>query len=98
MALGATVGTETSLLTGASYDIKPTTASAEWIIHNIYVVDGASTSITVEKGNGTTWVLIDTITESMMGLTMHVTYTHYIRLTNLEGSTTYVGYDGMASA
>jgi hypothetical protein len=95
MAIGETIGTEETLTTGASCDIKPTGSGDEWIVHNIYVVEGES--VKVEKGNGTIWVHVDTVDSSMLGFYFHCTYTHYLRLTNMEATTTYVGYDGIQS-
>lgn len=95
MVLGQTIGTEVELLSGASYDIKPTQSSDEWIVHNIYVTDGKS--IKVEKTNGTVFVHVYTDSTSVSGV-FHVTYTHYIHITNMAGETIYIGYDGIASA
>ncbi len=92
MAIG-TVSDTIELTAAASTTIKPTGVTDEWIIHNIYVDDGKSVS--VEFGDGTNWIDVDTITESMLSYYFHVTYTDYIRLINNEGTTIYVGYDGV---
>lgn len=92
MAIG-TISDTVELTAGASTTIKTAAVNDEWIIHNIYIDDGMSVS--VEFGDGTNFIDVDTITESMLSYYFHVTYTNYIRLTNNEASTIYVGYDGV---
>jgi hypothetical protein len=89
-----TIADEGSLTAGASTTIGPTSANGAWVVHNLYVTN--SKQLKVEIGDGTYWVHIDTITESMLAFCFHLTYTHKLRITNLEGSTIYYSYDGVS--
>jgi hypothetical protein len=88
-----TIADTIHLTTGASTTIRPSSASEEYIIHNIYVEDGKSAK--VEFGDGTNWVVVDTITMSLLAMYFHCTRTDYLRLTNMEGDTQDVAYDGI---
>lgn len=92
MAIGEVVSDTLELVAGASTTIRPSSGD-EYIIHNIYVED--TKSVSIEFGDGTYWVAVDTVTESMLGYYFHVTYDNYIRITNNEGDTQHVGYDGV---
>jgi len=86
----------TELASGASMDIKPTSSTAEWIIHNIYIPNGKQ--VKLYRGDGTNWIEIDTITSSLMAYYFHITYSQYMRLYNTDCASFYVGYDGITSA
>lgn len=83
-----------SLAAGATATIGPTSASGEWIIHNIYITDGATCDIKYSSASYD--VDIDTIDESMLSIYSHVTYTIYLKIVNQSGGTMYYGYDGIS--
>ena len=89
-----TISDTIELAAGASTTIKATGENDEWIIHNIYLTDGATCDI--QFGDGTNWVAVDTVTESMLSYYFHVTYDNYLRIVNQSGGTIYVGYDGVS--
>jgi hypothetical protein len=90
----STVSDTVELVVGATATIKPTAVTGEWIIHNIYLTQGASAK--VEFGDATYWVNINTLSESWTNMYSHVTYTNYLRVTNNGASTIYVAYDGVS--
>lgn len=89
-----TVADEGTLTAGTYTTIGPTSANGAWVIHNLYVTSGKR--LKVEIGDGTYWIHVDTITGSMLAFYFHLTYTHKLRITNLEGTTIYYGYDGVS--
>lgn len=93
MAIG-TVSFVGTLANGATASIGPTSANGEWIIHNIYITDGATCDI--KYSNASYDVDIDTVEESMLSLYSHVTYTEYLKVVNQSGGTIYYGYDGVS--
>ena len=97
MAAGVAVTVAPTLLVaGASTDIQPSTSTAEWIVHNVYIPNGKQCKI--YRGDGTNWVEIDTITGSLLAFYFHVTYTQYMRIHNVDCTDFYVSYDGITSA
>jgi hypothetical protein len=94
MASGDAVNGLASVGSGAYLTIQPG-AGVEWIIHNIFVPDGSSSGVEVYAWTGATFILIATITSSMLTHNFHVTNTYYMKLKNLAGGALYLGYDGI---
>lgn len=93
MAAGNMVGGTASVAaTTGTYDIKPG-VGVEWDIHNIYVANGVTISVT----DGTNTVTVDAPTgqNAYLGLTIHVSNTYWIRISNTSGSAVLIAYDGM---
>lgn len=92
MSVLTTAGVGT-LDAASSATIGPTSLNGQWIIHNIYVENNKQ--VTIEYGDGTTWVPIETVVGSLINHYFHVTYTYKLRLTNNEASSIKYGYDGV---
>ena len=67
----------------------------EIVLHNIYVPAG--TAVEIYWYDGTNSILIDTASESWVGMQFHCTNTRYVRAKNVSGSTAHLAGDGMYS-
>jgi len=94
MASGDAVNGLSSVAGSAYLSIQPG-AGVEWIIHNILVPDGSTSGVEVYAWTGATYILIATITSSMLTHNFHITNTYYLKLKNLAAGALYLGYDGI---
>ncbi len=94
MASGDAVNILTVTTAGSTLNIIPT-AGAEWIIHNIIIPDGLSTGVELYYVKASDKILIGTFKRSLIMCNFHVTYTYYLQMKNLEGTSQYLGADGI---
>ena len=86
-------GTATSVADDGYLNAMAPSADAEVIISNIYVPFG--TTIEVYRYDGTNSILFLTASESILDVSFHCSYTNYIRIKNVSGSSAYISFDGM---
>ncbi len=92
MAVGDTVAAFASKANNATTDIQPG-SGAEWLVHTLVVEPGKAAEVYLH--NGSTFVLIDTITQTTHGLIFRLTNAHYMQLKNVSGGTASHGYEGV---
>ena len=93
MAVGDVVSEISNIAAGSYLTIQPS-AGNEWVIHNIY----HEYDIQLEYYDGADEIAFDTDTGAGVyaKFAFHVNNSHYLRIKNTHGSTTYsIGYDGI---
>ena len=91
------MGTTVSVANGDSVIIRPASTDEEWDIHNIYIP--LDKTVEVYRWNSistTPQILVTSITGtlSLMGA-FHATFTDFIIVKNVSGSSIYISYDGV---
>lgn len=91
------IGTTVSVANGDSVIIRPSSTAEEWDIHNIYIPLNKDVEIYRWNSISTTPQILITkisMTLSLMGA-FHATFTDFIIVKNVSGSSIYIGYDGV---
>ncbi len=94
MAVGDTVSAFASKASAATTDIQPG-SGAEWLIHTLTCEPGKAMEVYLYDGS--TQVLVDTITQTTHGLIFRLTNTLYMQLKNVSGGTARNGYQGVVT-
>jgi hypothetical protein len=95
-ALGdAVVIIPTSVASGSSLTIRPSSGE-EWIIHNIYSLNGYPIELYLTDGSNT--ILFESnASGGLLGYAFHLTNTVYMTIKNTDASARYLSYDGIVS-
>lgn len=95
MAISDMTYNQVAVLNGQSMDIKPSTSGIEWIIHNVIIPFGSACQL--YQTDGTNSVLVMNTSMSLLSYNLHCCTASYYKVTNISGSTIYLGYDGVIS-
>jgi len=93
MTQGDMIAGQETVLSGQSINICPSASTTEWIIHNIYVVLGATCEL--YRTDGTTPIKIMNVGTSLLSYNMHCNINNYITIKNNGASSLTVAYDGL---
>lgn len=94
MAQGDVVSGISTVASGNTLDIKPTTTGDQWVIHNIYYNQG-TVEIYLTDGTNALQFYTDTSEGGLFGATYHCTTSHYLQVKNMNSGNTIIGFDGV---
>lgn len=92
MAAGNMFSGTTSISTGGTFDIKPS-SGIEWNIHNVYF--NATMKLSMTDGVNVVDFDSDTTKGARQAMTTHVSNTYWLRITNTGTSILLIAYDGI---
>jgi hypothetical protein len=93
MTLGDMVTGQTTLLSGQSMVINPSSSAVEWAIHNIYIPLGATCE--VYKTNGSLYTKFIVASTSLLSYNFHCNSESYITVKNTRPDPIEVAFDGI---
>ena len=96
MAAGdAVVQLSASVANNSFLDLQPG-AGVEWVIHNIYTVEGAAYELYWYDGTNSLKIDHDAAV-GRYNLQLHCTNAKYVRIKNVSGVANHLGADGMVT-
>lgn len=92
-SIGNMISGESTILASGSVNLKPSTSTTEWAIHNIYVPVGALCEL--YRTDGSNSIKIMNLATSLLSYNFHCSSTSYLSIKNNGTSSILIGYDGL---